>query len=162
MIRAAIPGDIDRVVEIYNQAIDARFQTAFTERLQVADRVAWLDEHIGTAFPMFVYTIDDKVVGWVSISPYRQGRAALRYAVEISYFIDDAYQRQGIGSKLLAHAIDACRKLKYKTVIAIILEKNIASAVLLEKNGFRPWALLPNVADFEGEECSQVYYGIKL
>ena len=162
MIRPAVYDDIEGVVEIYNQAIDAHFQTAFLERLTVADREEWFREHLGTAFPLFVYELDGKVVGWFSISPYRAGRAALRHTVEISYFVHNAYFNKGIGSQLLEHGLSACRSLGYRTAIAIILERNIPSIQLMKKFDFDMWAFLPEVAEFDGVVCSHLYYGVKL
>lgn len=161
MIRIATIDDLEVITNIYNQAIDAGFQTAFTERLDAGERVGWFKEH-SSAYPLFVYEHNGKVVGWLSISDYRHGRAALRYAVEVSYFIDKDHQGKGIGTKLLKHGVDACRELGYKTLLAIILEPNIASAKLLQKAGFEQWAYLPRIADFAGVACSQVYYGLKL
>lgn len=162
MIRLATIEDIESVVEIYNQAIEAGFQTAFMERQSVTDRMGWFKEHLVAAYPIFVYVIEGKVAGWFSISPYRAGRAALRYTVEISYFVHNAYHKRGIGPQLLEHGLKACRELKYKTAIAIILDKNIPSIKLMDKFGFEKWAFLPDIADFDGVECSQLYYGIKL
>jgi phosphinothricin acetyltransferase len=162
MIRHAKYDDIDRVVAIYNQAIDAGFQTAFMEQQIVEDRIPWFKEHLGPTHPIFVYELDGKVVGWLSISPYRSGRAALRHTVEISYFVDTTYLHRGIGSQLLVYGVNACRQLKYKTAIAIILDKNTASIRLAKKFGFEQWAFLPAVADFNGIECDHLYYGIKL
>ena len=162
MIRLATYDDAESILAIYNQAIDARFQTAFMEHQTVADRAAWLKEHIGTRHPLFVYELDGRVAGWFSISPYRSGRAALRYSVEISYFVDASYLHRGIGSQMLVHGINACRQLGYKTAIAIILDKNTPSIKLMEKYGFEKWAFLPSVADFDGVECSHLYYGLKL
>ena len=162
MIRAAIPTDIETVVAIYNQAISAGFQTAFTEPQSVEERAVWFTEHLNSRYPVFVYLIDEKIVGWFSISPYRSGRAALRFTVEISYFIDAAYQGRGIGSALLTYGIRACKDLGYKTALAIILDKNTASIKLMEKFGFQKWAELPGVADFDGVECGHVYYGLNL
>lgn len=162
MIRLATYDDIESVVEIYNQAIDTGFQTGFMERLSVADRAGWFKEHLGKAYPIFVYILDSKVVGWFSISPYRSGRAALRYTVEISYFVDNAYLHKGIGTQLVKYGLNACRELNYKTAIAIILDKNIPSIKLVEKFGFEKWAFLPGIADFGGVECSHLYYGIKM
>src|SRR4051812_30473276 len=109
MIRLAEPDDLESIVELYNQAIDAKFQTAFTERFRAEDRLEWFQQHTADAFPLFVYVKDDQVVGWFSISPYRAGRPALRYAVEISYFVHNRYLQMGIGSQLLKHGIEACK-----------------------------------------------------
>ena len=162
MIRLAKQEDIESVVEIYNQAIDAKFQTAFTEKLDKVEKLEWFSQFRDSQYPMFVYTESEKVVGWFSVTPYRQGRGALRYTVEISYYIHAHHQRKGIGQKLLQHALDACRQLNYKTAIAIILDKNIPSIRLMEKFGFEKWGHLPFVADFDGVECGHVYYGLRL
>jgi L-amino acid N-acyltransferase YncA len=162
MIRQADINDIEAITDIYNHAVDARFQTAYTERHTIDDSARWFNEHDTDNYPVFVYGLDGQVAGWLSVSPYRQGRAALRYAVEVSYFIHKDHQGKGIGTQLLSHAIKACTELGYKTVLAIILEPNKASARLLERSGFEKWAYLPAIADFDGVECSQVYYGLKL
>jgi L-amino acid N-acyltransferase YncA len=46
MIRRIIPGDIEPIIEIYNQAIEAGFQTAFTEPIQWQDRIEWFNGHL--------------------------------------------------------------------------------------------------------------------
>jgi len=162
MIRIAQFEDLESIVDIYNQAIDAKFQTGFTERIKADDRIDWFNEHTADKYPLFVYMIEDKVVGWLSVSPYRAGRGAFRYSVEISYFISQYHRKKGIASQLLVYDINACRQLNYKTAIAIILDKNTASIKLMDKFGFKKWAFLPGVADFDGEECNHVYYGMKL
>lgn len=162
MIRLAELRDLENIVEIYNQAIDAKFQTAYTERFRAEDRVDWFHQHAADTYPLFVYTIDGNVAGWFSISPYRSDRPALRYAVEISYFVRKSNQQAGIGSQLLAHGINACKELNYRSVLAIILDKNTASIRLMERFGFEKWAYLPGVADFDGEECGHLYYGIRI
>ena len=162
MIRLAKIDDLESIVEIYNQAIDAKFQTGFTEQVTVAERTEWFRQHTPAAFPLFVYETDGKVAGWVSVSPYRSGRAALRYTVEISYFVHNGYFNKGIGSQLLEHVLKACSELNYRTVLTIILDKNITSIRLSEKFGFERWGFLPGVADFDGVVCGHVYYGKSL
>ena len=161
MIRIAKIEDLGSMVNIYNQAIEAKFQTAFTHKYSTDDKIGWFHEHTEDAYPLLVYEHEGNVAGYLSISPYREGREALRSAVEVSYFIDNHHHRMGIGTQLLEQGIATCRKLGYKTVIAIILEPNIASAKLLEKKGFEKWGYLPGIADFDGVVCSQVYYGLK-
>jgi phosphinothricin acetyltransferase len=100
MIRTAVQNDLPAIVDIYNQAIDAKFQTGFTKRLKTEERQAWFLEH-NAQYPLLIFVADEQVVGWFSISPYRSGRAALRYTVEISYFIDKKYHHKGIGSQLM-------------------------------------------------------------
>ena len=162
MIREAQTGDLEAITAIYNQAIEARFQTCFTEPMNTEDRLGWFQHHHADSYPLLVYEMDNKVVGWLSISPYRQGRNALKYAVEISYFLDLKYQGQGIGTMLLSNAITRCRDLGYKSLLAILLDRNTASIKLLEKAGFERWGFLPGIAEFNGVACGQYYYGLRV
>ncbi|MCW3121630.1 MAG: sortase-like acyltransferase [Flavipsychrobacter sp.] len=159
MIRLAKQEDQEQIISIYNQAIDAGFQTAFTERVTVGDRLSWFAEHSVAAYPLFVYEVGNEVAGWLSVSPYRSGRAALRFCAEVSYFVHRDHQKQGIGTQLLVHALDACKKLNYRTVLAIILDRNAPSIKLMQHAGFEQWGHLPGVADFDGVVCGHVYYG---
>jgi phosphinothricin acetyltransferase len=70
MIRIATTVDLPRIVEIYNQVIAKKFQTADTEPVSVANRQVWFAGHEGGIHPILVSELDNKVVAWVSISPY--------------------------------------------------------------------------------------------
>lgn len=158
-IRIAQPADLSRIVEIYNQAIATKHSTADLSPLETQDREAWFREHSAEKYPIFVADADGKVVGWCSLSAYRPGRMALRFTAEISCYIDSNYHRRGVGKALLHHAVAVCPTLKIKNLFAIVLERNQASRRMMESAGFAQWAHLPRVADFDGEECGQLYFG---
>jgi phosphinothricin acetyltransferase len=158
-IRLAQIGDLPAIVEIYNQAIPSRQSTADTGPVRVEDRLAWFRDHHPEERPIFVTEVDGQVAGWCSLSAYRPGRAALRATAEISYYIAPAYQRRGIGTALIEHALAACPALGIRHLFAIVLETNQASIGLLEKMGFERWGYLPRVADFDGFEVGHLYLG---
>lgn len=162
MIRLAQPTDLETIIDIYNQAIRAQFETADTEEVDLADRLEWFQAHTPSTYPIFVYEQDQQVTGWVSVSPYRKGRKALRFTAEISYYVHNKHKRQGIGSKLIQHAIQEAKALHFKNLFAIILDKNEPSIHVLRKFGFQRWGHMPNIADFDGVECGHVYYGLRL
>jgi phosphinothricin acetyltransferase len=163
IVRHAIRGDLHRFTAIYNQAVEAGMRTADTQTQTPVERKKWLEEHLNnTKYPLFAAEINGNVVGYLSISPYRKGRDALRYAAEVSYYVDFNHHKKGVGSALMNHALHNCKKEGLKTLFAILLETNIASISLLSKYGFEKWATLPNIADFGGIEISQVYYGKRL
>jgi L-amino acid N-acyltransferase YncA len=159
MIRLARQDDLPVIVDIYNQAIQTRQSTGDMQPFQVEDRLAWFHEHSPEEHPIFVAEVEGLVVGWCSLSAYRPGRAALRFTAEISYYIDFAYHRRGIGTALVEHAMAACLALQIRHVFAIVLEGNQASIRLLEKMGFEKWGYLPQVADLDGKEVGHLYYG---
>jgi phosphinothricin acetyltransferase len=159
LIRLAQIDDLPAIVDIYNQSIPSQQSTGDTQPLRVEDRMTWFAEHRPEEHPTFVAEVDGQVAGWCSLSPYRAGRAALRFTAEISYYIANAYHRRGIGAALVEHALATCPALQIRHLFAIVLEGNQASLRLLEKMGFEQWGYLPRVADFDGKEVGHLYYG---
>jgi L-amino acid N-acyltransferase YncA len=87
-IRTAKITDLGSIIEIYNQAMSSKFETADTLAIDPKDTISWFSSHQKDAYPVFVYEINNRIVGWISISPYRLDRKALRYTVEINYYVD--------------------------------------------------------------------------
>ena len=161
-IRLAEDKDLESLVEIYNQAIVTHRCTADMDIFSVVQRASWFEQHQLLDYPIYIYEVDNKVVGYLYFTAYRPGRRAMRYTAELSYYIHNDYQRNGIGTALMEFAIKKSVELNFKNLIAILLEWNIPSIKLLEKFGFSEWGCLPGIADFNGEICSHVYYGLKL
>jgi L-amino acid N-acyltransferase YncA len=159
-IRNSIQEDLPAIVAIYNQAVAAGFQTADTEPWRVEDKLEWHQQHQQAAYPLFVAIKNDEVVGFVTISAYRPGRGALRFAKEISYYVDYNNIREGIGEALVKHAVNQAPVYVAKTLIAIVLDANTPSISLLKKLGFESWGHLPNVAEFSGVTCGHCYLGL--
>jgi L-amino acid N-acyltransferase len=162
-IRLAEYKDLEAVVEIYNQAILTHRSTADMDTFLAKEKITWFEEHLQSLdYPIYVYEVDAKVVGYLYFTGYRPGRRAMRYISEISYYIHNDYQRQGIGTKLMTFAIEKGKELNLKNLVAILLEWNIPSLKLLKKFGFEEWGCMPGIADFDGEICSHMYYGLKI
>jgi L-amino acid N-acyltransferase YncA len=158
-IRFATPADLPRLVEIYNQAIASHFATADTIPFTIEARRGWFAAHTPDAYP--IYTCEDQngmVVGYLSISPYRD-RPALARTAEVSYYVAYGQHGRGIGSALMEHALGDAHRTAKKVYLAIVLEWNASSIRLLEKYGFERWGHLPNVAELDGRLCGQYLYG---
>ena len=162
IIRLAEYMDLFAINEIYNQAIDNRISTADLSHITIEDRIKWFDGHNSELFPILVAEIGGEVVGWISLSPYRKGREGLKANVEVSYYIHNDYQKQGIASKLMAEMICYSRKLNYRNLFAILIDANIGSIKLLEKFSFQKWAFLPEFVEIDGNIYNHVYYGLKI
>ena len=161
MIRIAEPSDLPSIVAIYSEAIAARC-TGDILPVNVQERMPWFAEHTPQQYPIIVDIEKGELRGWCSLSPYRKGRMALRYTEEISYFVAARFQRQGVGLALVQQAKALAQSLGIKTLFAIVLEHNFASQQLLERAGFARWGFLPDVADFDGTEVGQYYYGLRV
>jgi len=157
--RVASAADLARIVEIYNQAVDDQC-TADMDHVSVGERRLWFETHQTTNYPILVVEVQGMVVGWISLSPYRDGRRALRRVAEISYYVDRDKRGEGVGSRLLTAAIDAAKLVGMRHLFGILLEDNVRSIALLTKFGFTEWGSFPNVAEFDGRTVGQVYYGL--
>ncbi|NQT62305.1 MAG: N-acetyltransferase family protein [Candidatus Marinimicrobia bacterium] len=160
-IRTAKKQDLIQLVEIYNQAIKAQ-STATLEPVTFKDRKSWFEDHGQDKHPILVAESENLILGYLYLSPYRPGRSALRQTVEVSYFVDFDHHHKGVGSLLLKACLEKCPGLGIKSLFAILLETNEASINLLKKHGFEQWALLPDVAEIDGIEVGQVYFGRKV
>lgn len=161
-IRYASEKDLKEIVEIFNQAITTRTSTGYLTELTVEERKEWFSEHTKEKYPILVAEQNKKIVGWITIDPYRKGRKAFEKTGEVSCFIHKDHKRKGIGNQLLHSIMHTAKKLGYTTIFAIVLDKNIGSKKLLEKNNFEQWGFLPDVAEIDGNTLSHVYYGKKL
>ena len=161
LVRIATQADLPAIVAIYNQAIAAQNATPDTTAFTVEERLDWFGSHSADEYPIYVCEGEEgRILGWLSLSPYRE-RPALSRTAEISYYVDYAFHDKGIGSALMQHAIAECPRLGKQLLLAILLERNTPSIKLLEKFGFKKWGFLPEVAELPGGLCGHLYYGRK-
>ena len=159
-IRIMETADLNAIDEIFNQAIEAKFSTAFTMPLSGEERLSWFHDHDPAHYPVFIYHEENAIAGFAFFSPYRKGRKALRSTAEISYFVHSGFHRRGIGSRLMEHAISVAPEYNFKTLIAIIMEPNTASIALLNKYDFSLWGNMPGILEVEGGKHNHQYYGL--
>jgi len=160
-IRKAKTEDLESINLIFNQAVIAQFIADLTP-WTIEKRFEWFNEHNNENYPVFIAEIDDFIAGFIYLSPYRQGKMALKHTAEISFFIDKNHRRKGIGKKLIEHTEKECKKSGIKTIVAIILDNNKASVNLVEKCGYGKWGHLPEVALFGNIETGHFYYGKRI
>ena len=161
-IRAATSSDLPSIVAIYNQAILKKGQTADLDEQKVEDKMAWFESHSPERYPIFVATQDNRVVGWASLSPYREGRKALMRTAELSLYLDEHYIGKGIGSTLMQQALADAKQLNYTNIIAVIIASNEKSIGLFTKFNFTLWGLLPGIVEIGEQRLNHCIYGRKL
>lgn len=160
MIRLANINDLIRIVEIYNQTINLKNVTADTSPISVESRVDWFKQ-FNEQRPLWVYEIEKNVVAWLSIRSF-YGRPAYQNTVEIGLYIDQNNRQNGIGSELLLHAFNECKKNGTETILAFIFGNNQISLNFFGKYGFVEYGSLPQVAEIDGEKIDLKILGIKL
>lgn len=161
VIRDATRADLPAIVAIYNAAIPGRLATADTEPVSVESRRAWFDEHSPGRRPIWVATVDDAVVGWLSFQSF-YGRPAYEATAELSVYVAPDHQRRGVGRALLARAVERGPGLGLRTLLGFIFGHNAPSLRLFASFGFERWGLLPRVAELDGVERDLVIVGRRL
>lgn len=161
-IRQAKLTDLPALVAIYNQAINSKTATGDTQEFTVADRQKWFAKFDENSYPLYVVKVENRLVGYCSISPYREGRKAMKSVAEVSYYVDYAFHRKGVGAALIKHAINDCKRIGKKNLLAILLETNKPSIGLLEKQGFQKWGHFPDIVEMYGKIQGQIIYGLKV
>ncbi len=136
VIRRATRTDVPAILEIYNDAVLNTTASAEYEPRSLESRYAWFDEHEREGFPIFVSSNEnDEVVGWSSLSRYRE-RYGYRFTAENSIYVHPAWRGRGVGRLLLPPLLDAAREMKLHAILAGISADNEASIKLHAQFGF--------------------------
>ncbi len=131
IIREMKEEDWTRVAQIYQMGIDSNKATFVTE---CPSYESWDQAHVKSC--RYVAVVDDTIAGFVALSP-TSTRELYRGVVEVSIYLDDAYQNQGIGKMLMLKVIEASEAEGFWTIYSSIFVENEGSRRLHESCGFR-------------------------
>ena len=134
-IRLAEVADAAAIRTIYNLEVTTATSTFDLVTRSLDDQVAWLEDRSGAFSAIVAVDADDTVVGFASLSPYKE-RAAYRTTVEDSVYVDRERNGQGIGQLLLSHVVDVARASGFHAVMARIEASGAASRALHARCGF--------------------------
>lgn len=133
-IRDAVSADVPEMMDIYNNAVRNTTFTFDLEEKTLIEREEWFRKY-GNPYPLLVAVLQSQVVGYCSLSRFRE-RAAYDLTVELSIYISETHRGNGIGSALMQEVISRGKTLGFHTVISGITSNNVASQKLHEKFGF--------------------------
>ena len=138
-IRFAEPRDAAVVQAIYAPFCDGSavsFEAAPPSVEQIAERIA----RILPQYPWLVAEIDGRVAGYVYGCQHRE-RAAYRWTVDVTVYIDANRHRRGIGRALYTSLLAMLRAQGFFKAYAGVTLPNPASVGLHEALGFVPVAV---------------------
>jgi phosphinothricin acetyltransferase len=159
--RDATLDDLKAIVEIYNSTVASRLVTADTSPVSVESKMEWFRKHSPATHPLWVVEQNQRIIAWVAFHAFVE-RPAYHATAEISIYIHENYRRQGLGKKILAHAIEESKRLGLKTLLGYIFSHNEPSIRLFKFFGFEPWGHFPNVAELDGIERSVTIFGKRI
>jgi L-amino acid N-acyltransferase len=133
-IRDAVLSDLPAMLEIYNDAIRNLTATFDLEEQNLDERNNWFEKY-GGKYPLIVAEMNGEVVGYSSLSKFRE-KPAYSHSTELSVYISSTHRGRGVGSALMKEIVHRAVKLSYHTVIGGIVGGNEVSVKLHEKFGF--------------------------
>lgn len=160
-LRHAEPGDLERIIEIYNASIPTRLSSADLEPVSVESRRAWFETHTSDRRPLLVLEQDDAILGWIGLKNHYD-RAGYDKTAEVAVYIDQDDLGRGLGRRLVREIIALAPSLGVTTLLAICFADNIASIRLFESFGFIQWGFYPGIAELDGKSQDVVHLGLKI
>jgi L-amino acid N-acyltransferase YncA len=133
-VRPATLDDAAAVRAIYNVEVENHLSTFDLVPRTLEEQRTWISARSG-AFSAVVAVLDGEVVGFASLSPYKE-RAAYRTTVEDSVYVSREHPRRGIGRALMDHVVGIARDSGFHAVMARIEASGTASRALHEACGF--------------------------
>ena len=135
-IRSAEVADAAALLAIYAPFV-ARTPVSFETTVPSADEFAARIRRSNSRWAWLVAERAGVVLGYAYGTAHRE-RAAYRWSVETSAYVDPAHQRQGVGSTLYCALFERLIALGYCNAYAGITLPNPASVALHERLGFQP------------------------
>ncbi|MDP9418707.1 MAG: N-acetyltransferase family protein [Actinomycetota bacterium] len=133
-VRLARLDDAEAIRAIYNREVTTSTVTFDLVPRSAGEQRTWLQARSG-AHAVVVVTDGDEVVGFASLSPYRD-RPAYRTTVEDSVYVRHDHRGSGVGGLLLHELLVVAAGHGFHTVIARIVGNHRASIALHQRHGF--------------------------
>ena len=132
-VRDARADDLPAIQRIYNREILEGVATWDDWPWSDAQRRAWFEQQRDEV--VLVAVGPDSVAGFAYTSPYR-AKFGYRFTREVTFYVDPAFHRRGVGRRLLAALIERARARNLHSLIAWIEADNEASRALVRSFGF--------------------------
>ncbi|HYJ31228.1 MAG TPA: arsinothricin resistance N-acetyltransferase ArsN1 family B [Allosphingosinicella sp.] len=132
--RLATPDDAAAIAAIYAPYVTDTFVSFEAEAPDQAEMRRRIESG-GALHPWLVAEADGRIAGFASASPFRP-RAAYRFAVETSVYLDPAQHGRGLGRSLYERLLGLLERQGFAQAIGAISLPNEASVRLHEALGF--------------------------
>jgi len=133
-IRLARPSDSEAIRQIYNLEVSTSTVTFDLVPRTASEQLQWLEARSG-AHAVIVAEVDGEVIGFASLSPFRD-RPAYNSTVENSVYVRNDHRGTGVGAALLEELTKLAAQHGFHTVIARIVGGHDASIALHRRLGF--------------------------
>ena len=151
IIRSIAKDDVFACLSIYNYEVEHGVATLDLEPRTLEEWHEWYNAHSDEQYPIIVGTIDDVVVGYASLSPYRL-KDAFKSTVELSIYIHQNYRGRGVATRLMEHILEMAKAdTMIHNIVSVITAGNEESTKLHNRFCFTYCGLTPEVGFKHGK-----------
>lgn len=151
IIRSITKDDVFACLSIYNYEVEHGVATLDLEARTLEEWHEWYNAHSDEHHPIIVGNINDVVVGYASLSPYRL-KDAFKSTVELSIYIHKDYRGQGVATQLMERILEIAKEdTMLHNVVSVITAGNEESTKLHNRFGFTYCGLTPEVGFKHGK-----------
>ena len=151
IIRSITKDDVFACLSIYNYEVEHGVATLDLEARTLEEWHEWYNAHSDEHHPIIVGNINDVVVGYASLSPYRL-KDAFKSTVELSIYIHKDYRGQGVATQLMERILEIAKEdTMLHDVVSVITAGNEESTKLHNRFGFTYCGLTPEVGFKHGK-----------
>ena len=160
IIRLIAKDDVFACLTIYNYEVEHGVATLDLEPRTLEEWHEWYKAHSDEHHPIIVGTIDDVVVGYASLSPYRL-KDAFKSTVELSIYIHKDYRGQGVATRLMERILEMAKEdTMIHNIVSVITAGNEESTKLHNRFGFTYCGLTPEVGFKHGKYQNTETYAL--
>lgn len=161
MFRQAVEGDLNKILEIYNDAV-LNSTAVYTYAAQsLEERKLWFQKKNKEKLPILVFEENDLVLGFATFGPFRAW-PAYKYTIEHSVYVDSDYRNHGVGTALMKEIIKVANERDYATMVAGIDSCNENSIRMHEKLGFEYSGTIKRAGFKFGKWLDLIFYQLDL
>lgn len=158
LIRKAETKDLNALLDIYNYEVENGVATFDLHPKTMEQWEVWFSLHNRENHPLIVAEKDGSVVGYASLSSYRE-KEAYRTTVELSLYVSPSHRRQGIATELMEVLLELAKNDdSIHAVVSVITGGNEASIKLHKRFGFTFCGTLHQVGVKFGRYLDIVHY----
>ena len=133
-IRPARREDVPMINGILNFAIMNTNYNLNTSPRSEERAYEWFDSHERDGYPVIVAELNGEVIGWSSLSRFRE-YSGYNITAEVSIYVSVNHRHKGVGTTLLT-TLMTMAKGRYHCLVAVVTDNNWASLALFSRCGF--------------------------
>lgn len=163
-VRAARPGDVAAITDIYNEAVADQVATCDLSDVPVDQRREWLARQ---RHPYGVWVAEDggedggEVQGWVALMPY-DSKPCFHHTATFATYVRRSARGRGIGKQLRVCMIDRARDHGFHTIVNRVWATNEASIALAKRFGFDEVGRMRELVDLGDRYVDCVFFQLVL